>query len=279
MFSGLRSRLTYANVVATLAMVFAMTGGAYAASKYLITSSKQIKPSVLASLKGRAGAAGAKGAQGPAGPAGAVGPQGPAGPGGAAGEKGAPGTNGTSVTSTKLSVGNATCKEGGAEFTAGEGKKTTACNGSPWTVGGTLPAGKTETGTWAFGPYTDPGGVASVAAASFPIPLAAALGEGHGHYINQNGMEVNAADEEVAPTECGSGIGPQVNAANPQAKPGNLCIYAANLKGAFSYDGGIYGVGEPGTASVGTTGDLVQFVLESKTIEEEGQGTWAVTAE
>ncbi len=46
MFSMIRKRLTYANVAMTLALVFAMTGGAYAAKKYMITSKKQIKPSV-----------------------------------------------------------------------------------------------------------------------------------------------------------------------------------------------------------------------------------------
>ena len=44
MFSRIRKRLTYANVVMTFVLVFAMTGGAYAASKYVITSTKQIKP-------------------------------------------------------------------------------------------------------------------------------------------------------------------------------------------------------------------------------------------
>ena len=47
MFSGIRKRLTYANVTATLALVFAMTGGAYAAKHYLITSKAQISPKVL----------------------------------------------------------------------------------------------------------------------------------------------------------------------------------------------------------------------------------------
>jgi hypothetical protein len=54
---GRRRRLGYANVVATVALVFAMSGGAFAASKYLLTSTKQIKPSVLAKLKGNRGPA------------------------------------------------------------------------------------------------------------------------------------------------------------------------------------------------------------------------------
>jgi hypothetical protein len=52
MFSTIRKRITYANVALTLTLVFAMSGGAYAAGKYLITSTKQISPKVLASLKG-----------------------------------------------------------------------------------------------------------------------------------------------------------------------------------------------------------------------------------
>ena len=48
MLRAIRSRLTYANVAVTLALVLAMSGGAYAADRYLITSTKQIKPKVLA---------------------------------------------------------------------------------------------------------------------------------------------------------------------------------------------------------------------------------------
>ena len=52
-----------------MALVFAMAGGAAAASHYLITSSKQISPKVLKELK-TPGAKGATGAAGPAGPTG-----------------------------------------------------------------------------------------------------------------------------------------------------------------------------------------------------------------
>ena len=55
MFSAIRRRIHFspATVIATLALVFAMTGGAYAASKFLITSTKQISPKVLKSLRAR----------------------------------------------------------------------------------------------------------------------------------------------------------------------------------------------------------------------------------
>src|ERR1700733_10619346 len=94
MFSAIRTRLSYANVMATLALFFAMSGGALAASHYLVTTTKQIKPSVLAQLKGKAGAGGAAGATGPAGSAGSAGSQGPAGTKGETGANGANGTNG-----------------------------------------------------------------------------------------------------------------------------------------------------------------------------------------
>lgn len=48
-------RLSYANVTATLALVIALGGGtAWAAHTYLITSTSQIKPSVLKKLRGPA---------------------------------------------------------------------------------------------------------------------------------------------------------------------------------------------------------------------------------
>lgn len=78
----MRRHLSYANVAATLALVFAMSGGAMAANSYLINSTKQINPKVLKKLKGnsgKAGANGAPGANGATGPTGATGATGPAG--------------------------------------------------------------------------------------------------------------------------------------------------------------------------------------------------------
>jgi hypothetical protein len=84
----MRRRLSYANVVATLALVFAMSGGALAANHYLINSTKQISPKVLKKLKGNAGKNGAPGA-----PA-AAGVTGPVGPAGSPGKEGSPGKDG-----------------------------------------------------------------------------------------------------------------------------------------------------------------------------------------
>jgi hypothetical protein len=69
----LKRHVSYANVAATLALVFAMSGGALAARHYLVNSTKQISPKVLKKLKGRAGPQGATGPQGKEGPQGGPG--------------------------------------------------------------------------------------------------------------------------------------------------------------------------------------------------------------
>jgi hypothetical protein len=83
----IRRHLNYANVVATLALVFAMSGGALAASHYLVNSTKQINPKVLKKLKGNRGPAGLPGIaiQGASGLDGAKGARGEAGHEGPAG--------------------------------------------------------------------------------------------------------------------------------------------------------------------------------------------------
>ena len=113
MRSLIRRHLTYANVVATMALAFAMGGSALAADQfaspaktkskeftapptskefsYVITSISQIDPRVQAELK----ATGKTGSAGPAGPAGATGTAGSPGSQGSAGLPGAAGTAGT----------------------------------------------------------------------------------------------------------------------------------------------------------------------------------------
>lgn len=100
--------LSYANVTATLALLFAMSGGALAMSHYVIEKTSQIKPSVIKKLRGHTGA---KGARGPAGP---QGPVGPAGPTGLTGPAGTPNPDATTVDKQSVTPLFATAVEGGA---------------------------------------------------------------------------------------------------------------------------------------------------------------------
>jgi hypothetical protein len=94
MIRQIRSHLTYANVIATLALFLALGGGAYAAVKLPANSvgtkeikdksvtPKKLNPSTISSFKARGvqGPRGDTGPEGPSGPKGDTGPQGPAGP-------------------------------------------------------------------------------------------------------------------------------------------------------------------------------------------------------
>ena len=93
---GSRKRVSYANVVSTLALVIALGGGTAwaAAHHYSISSTKQIKPSVLKKLHGANGKKGAAGIKGTNGTNGAGGENGAAGAAGTAGTNGVAGTNG-----------------------------------------------------------------------------------------------------------------------------------------------------------------------------------------
>jgi hypothetical protein len=287
MLSALRKRFTYTNVAMTLALVFAMTGGAYAASKFVITSTKQIKPSVLKQLQGKAGKAGANGANGAQGPQGPAGANGKDGVNGTNGKDGAPGANGESVTVAKASVGE--CKEGGSKFSnaTGSGK---ACNGSPWTAGGTLPSGKSEKGTWAVvvGSKAGFAGVEGFGqiSTSFNIPLSAALTTTgcatqptqpttcQAHLINKGGMELvpnipEAGEVKVvaqrAPAPCPGNTGA------PSAEPGNLCVYIQEGETNITNM-------RPWEESLVSPGGAVMTFISP----DEGavvSGDWAVTAE
>lgn len=255
MLSKLRKHFTFTNVALTLALVFAMTGGAYAASKYLITSTKQISPKVLKALAGKPGA------KGPAGPAGPQGLTGAKGEPGAAGKDGAPGNNGANgenVTAKEIKASETTCsKQGGSSFTTGS-TTTLACNGkegSPWTAGGTLPKGKTEKGVWSatIGKSFE-GGLSGYAPISFGIPLGSVPTV---VYITE---------------EAGSHApGCPGTAAEPQAADGSLCVYTT-AQGLTTF----------GEAEITKAGAFLSFTGgKIGTTEVFGvavHGTWAVTA-
>src|SRR2546428_10422653 len=105
MGSSKRKHLSYANVAATLALIMAMSGGALAASHYLITSTKQISPKGLRKLKGRRGRTGATGRPGITGTQGPLGLRGSKGARGPEGAPGAPGRGAPSPTRAAASRG------------------------------------------------------------------------------------------------------------------------------------------------------------------------------
>jgi hypothetical protein len=117
--------LSYANVVATMALVFAMGGTAVAAKHYLISSTSQISPQVLKALelkiasRVKPGSPGTEGAQGKEGPAGKEGKE------GAAGKDGTDGTNGLEGTGKESPAGKegAPGKEGPAGKEGAPGKE------------------------------------------------------------------------------------------------------------------------------------------------------------
>jgi hypothetical protein len=273
MFSAIRKRISPTTVVAFMALVFAMTGGAFAASgggggskgakatasvtPFASAAKAKAKPKAKAGPRGPAGPAGAKGAAGAAGPAG---PAGPVGAAGAKGENGAPGAKGE------------TGPAGSAGPAGPAGAK--GAPGSPWTAGGTLPSNATETGAWSYGEVLGSPEELLVPI-SFSIPLAGALGAEQVHYINVAGKEVyDGPLDERTSTACTG------TAADPTAEPGNLCVYAARfyLASPSLWNSLIQTLGsEPGTAGTSTAGAVI--LLFDPQTNSHGLGTWAVTAE
>ncbi len=257
------TKVNLVNVCLVVALVFAMTGGAYAARHYIITSTKQIKPSVLKQLQGK---------QGPAGVSGSNGKDGAPGANGSNGKDGGPGVAGESVTSKEIKVGEAGCnKLGGSEFAVG-GKTTSACNGQTGYTE-TIPKGKTLKGDWSIAEQVPGTGFVEGGASTavgFGIPLAEAPEAVS--YVKEG---------EATPSGCTGDV------SNPGAEPGHLCVFAA-----FEFNGNVTQASIcPATAPVlfciaGTVepgADPSGFVIGVVDSKEKGliaaNGTWAVTAE
>ena len=222
MFQALRKHISPTTVVAFMALVFAMTGGAFAATgsggggNTGAKASASVTPAATAAKakakpktkagsrgpagpKGATGATGATGAAGPAGTAGATGPAGPVGPAGT-------GTEGKEGKEGKAGPEGKTGPEGKSGFTK------------------TLPSGETETGAWAYSFVVGEAEVAQYVPISFAIPLAEELGGSQVHYILANGKEWDfSTSAEVTSTTCLGTV------ATPTAVAGNLCVYAAQL--------------------------------------------------
>jgi hypothetical protein len=258
-----------------LGLVFAMSGGAWAAKKYVVQRIGQINPKVVKELKGK------EGQPGPQGPAGPQGPKGEAGAAGKDGANGKDGAAGESVTVTALSKGDVHCGEGGTKLDAG-GKEGFACTGSPWPAGGTLPKGATETGEWVLNQRLVGESFEFVQVAmSFPIPLAATLSEQQVHFIlskeGENEPEANWA-ASILSGECKGSF------EKPEAKTGNLCVFSKALVIAKE---GTFKVVEPGFKienaesageGAGKSGaHLHALMVGAESGDLIGNGVWAVT--
>ena len=233
-FAGLRERLGGpAMVISIIALVLALTGGAYALTGKDKKEVKKIATPIAKSFAGKDGATGATGPTGAQGAAGAKGDNGAQGTQGIQGIQGIPGDDGDSPEI--VAEGATVCEpDGGVIYEVpGSGEEAELCNGadgkegSPWTAGGTLPPGAMLTGSWAV---TGEGNLP--AALSFPIPLAAKI-------LAANIYVPNKANFS---TVCGTGAGGAGGTTNnPKAPPGRLCIFRGEGEGSspvvFSSDG------------------------------------------
>jgi hypothetical protein len=266
MLRRLHSRLGTAGfVISIVALVVALSGGAYAASGGLTGKQKKEVEKIAKKYAGKPGTNGAPGAPGAKGDAGAKGDTGAAGTAGKDGTNGTNGTSGTnggpgkSVEAFEVPTGETACSgNGGVEYEIEEsGEATEVCNGSPWTVG-SLPPGKTETGAWAFGTTAAAG--FAFAPVSFAVPLANGATVS-AHYVNLAGNE-ELEDEVIAePAAVCHG-----SAANPTAPPGALCIYEQQLTGAYLEI----------ASTANSAGYVLGFVASGA--GAFGRGNWAMTA-
>jgi hypothetical protein len=263
MFSTLRTRFGIPGVISVIALVFAMFGGAYAASNS--SGGGKATASKAKAKKGPRGPKGAKGDTGPAGPQGPAGAAGAKGDNGAAGSNGTDGVDGASVDNTMVPVGDTTrCgKLGGAEFKVAAGAPTYACNGKaglqgppgPTCENGAclLPAGATLTGSWGVSASNTAEAIAS-------ISYSLRLNEGEEPEV----VYVDEATGTIAPECPGS-------PANPEAAPGFVCVYSYT-EANVNYP--LFGV----TPDY-TSGLILDFFTVDPEAEAFAYGTWAVTAE
>jgi hypothetical protein len=249
MFSTLRTRFGIPGVISVIALVFAMFGGAYAAS-----NSSGGGKATASKSKAKKGPRGPRGATGPAGPAGA---QGPAGPAGARGDAGANGANGATGPTGPTGATGAT---GFSGFTT------------------TLPVGKTETGTWNVSQIEVPAVAQFPYSISFPIPLPAPA---KAVYLSREETE-----EKVETGGCK--WDPFDPSSVPQAPQGTLCVFTA-FEEDHNADGFLFftSPASPEDAlfeEAGATGARMWFQLSAKgSGPGEGaqinrSGVWAVTA-
>lgn len=243
MISRIRTHLNAATLVAIIALVFAMTGGALAVGGH----GGGARATASAKGKGKAGP------RGPAGPAGKEGKPGPEGKQGPSGKEGPPGKEGSEG------------KQGPAGKEGPAGRQ--GYRGESGFVE-TLPPGKTETGTWSFAAPSEADIFVSI---SFPIRLAEAL-QGSGCSGKTTPCQVHWITSGTKTTECPG------SAQKPEAAIGNLCVYEGQMMGKPSrVPPTIFSPNSFLQEGAGTTGAVVLFG-SAEGGEASGAGDWAVTA-
>jgi Collagen triple helix repeat (20 copies) len=284
MLSRLREHFGSAGlIVAIVALIAALGGGAYAASNSgggKATASAKGKQGP----RGKTGKTGPAGPQGSAGPAGAKGDKGDAGAAGANGKDGTNGTNGKNAEAVTFTGVKGSCTEGGIEVKSASpivlvcnGAKgadgSTGPQGPAFPVGGTLPVGETETGAFAA-PVTyeneEAGLYLAFAPISFPIKLAAEIDGAHVEKI---------AIGETPPANCDDGAVPPPSPTNPEADSGYLCIFLGNDSAGFGTPS-VFLVQVLNNASAGANKQGARMTLATTTTEGSPDvisGTWAVT--
>lgn len=264
MFSRIRRQFGTAGlIVALVALVAALGGGAWAASGGLTTKEKGQVKAIAKKFAGKNGKNGAAGAPGAPGAVGSQGPQGVQGPKGDDGEDGEDGTDGKNVQLGTPTVGE--CAAGGTtvQVEGTPASKKAVCNGEPWTAGGTLPTGRTETGTYlasqeSGGHFLEELALAEI---SFPIPLSAPITQEAKVIFNTTALDANCENSAHTGT---------ASVQNPEAKPGFLCIYQLDSENLTFEAAG--GPSDP----VGVSGTWLSFTVDGE--PGYSRGTWAVTA-
>lgn len=311
-------------VISVIALIAALGGTAIAAAGLTAQQEKQVKKI-------------AKKYAGKPGPPGATGPVGTAGANGKDGTNGTNGKNGTDGESVAISAYKGEeCEEGegeeGAKFTNAKGTAY-ACNGkegSPWTVGGVLPTGKTLKGMWGAGAGETQTMNMPI---SFNIPLNGPLAAGNVHFAGNatgtgeltsgsptvtnfvlaDGTEFVAAGEQISgtgipagttitsansvnltlsanaeataagvtltvtpPASCDNGSGPPPTVVNPEADPGNLCVF---VQKALGIDRSFIkpSITDASNASGASPFGAIVFAFANSAVTEM-KGSWAVTA-
>ena len=306
--SKLKKHLTPSTFIALIALVFAVTGGAFAATggsrggggsapaKASASTGRTASFTAVAAKKKKK----ATSTRGPAGPKGATGPAGPAGPTGPAGAAGAKGETGAAGSGSQGPQGitGATGATGPAGATGATGPEG-VCS----TANCVLPAETTEKGAWSVvGNKEDERYFTAI---SFAIPIAekdkqctsplAAFGTYEAafcgpevHYVNGTGSEESVFNTSTFTYEAKATSACPGTAAEPAAEPGNLCIFqGAGIQNAEQISAGlaeaVIAPANLGITDVAFTpgASLSGATVELQSHEEhpvQATGTWAVTA-